>query len=139
VTLISKSRADSKSTDGRPMDQWKIHAESDDSKDVIYEFYNKLLLAKDYSQTIYASVPNGYGVTYANEDAEIAFIIEKKSTDKRTQLDITLSRIKPGYPAPAVPPAQPGPPPVEINPSAARRKPPAAPPAGGSSGETAPH
>jgi len=53
-------------------------------------------------------VPSGYGVTFANETTEVQFTIEKKSNDKRTQLDITVSKIQPG-----APPAKPGPPPEQ--------------------------
>jgi hypothetical protein len=110
VTLDTAERKDAKSTDGRPMDQWHIHAESDVSKDVIYQYYNQLMLGKGLAQTMYASVPSGYGMTFADDQNEIQFTIEKKLHDKRTQLDIIFSRIQPGAPpAPATKPA-PGPP-----------------------------
>ena len=122
VTVDKAERKDSKSTDGRPMDQWHVHAETDTSKDVVFPFYNKLLLDKGFQQTMYASVPSGYGVTFANESVEVQFTIEKKRNDKRTQLDIILSRIQAGAPPPANPPAGAAPPapiPIQIKPQGA--------------------
>jgi hypothetical protein len=92
--VTSAERSEVKSTDGAPMDQWKIHGETDEDKQKLYERYNRLLLDLGMSQTLYASVPSGYGVTYSDERTEIQLTIEKKKADKRTQLDITFSRLR---------------------------------------------
>lgn len=94
ATIKEQSKGEVKSTDGGTMDQWKVHAETDSDKSEVYEYYNAMLLGAGMSQTVYASVPNGYGVTYADEQREIQFTIEKKRADPRTQLEITFSQMR---------------------------------------------
>jgi hypothetical protein len=92
--IKTQEEGEVKSTDGQPMKQWKIHAETDDDKTEVYEHYNQLLLGQGMSQTLFASVPSGYGVTYANQSDEIQLTIEKKLSDERTQIEITFSRLR---------------------------------------------
>lgn len=92
--IKEQERREVQSIDGHPMDQWKVHAETDDDKQAVFEFYNKLLLEQGMAQTLFASVPSGYGVTYADEQSEIQLTIEKKLSDERTQIEITFSRLR---------------------------------------------
>lgn len=94
AALLSSSKGEVKSTDGAPMDQWSLHAESDDEIAVVYEFYNSWLLKAGMAQTLYAAVPSGYGVTYADERSEIKLTVERKKSDKKTQIEVTISRLR---------------------------------------------
>jgi hypothetical protein len=86
-------RTSGKSTQGEPMDQWNVYAETSEDKQVVTKFYNELLMKRGMSQTFYASVPNGIAATYSDETTEIQLVVEKKKADKLTQIEIKLSRL----------------------------------------------
>ncbi|MCH7472901.1 hypothetical protein IIA79_08125, partial [bacterium] len=73
---------------------WFVHAQIDEDKKIIFDFYNTLMRDAGLAQTQYMSVPNGYGADYSDEEYSISFVIEKKSTDEITQIKITIHRLK---------------------------------------------
>jgi hypothetical protein len=87
-------RGDGKSTDGKPMDKWYVHAESADPPDKIFKYYNDLLLGNKFQQSYFSSIPTGFGVNYSDERHDIQFVIETRKNQPLTQLEITLYRLR---------------------------------------------
>jgi hypothetical protein len=87
-------RGDWKSSDGKPMDKWYIHAESADPPDKLFKFYNDLMLSRKFQQSYYSSIPTGFGVNYSDARHDIQFVMETRKGKKLTQLEITLYRLR---------------------------------------------
>ena len=92
--IIKAERGDWKSTDGKPMDKWFVHAESADPPDKIFKYYNDLLLDRKFQQSYYSSIPTGFGVNYSDARHDIQFVIETRKASPLTQLEITLYRLR---------------------------------------------
>jgi hypothetical protein len=94
VTLVKAERGDTESTTGEPMDKWYVHATSKDEPKKLFDYYNDLMLKGGLHQTTYMSIPTGYGVNFANERYDIQFVIETRSGEADTQLEITVNRLR---------------------------------------------
>jgi hypothetical protein len=101
AVVKSAERGEATSVDGAPMDSWEIVADIDnDDRKGIFDYYNDLLLDRGFRQTQVISMPShdssgpNYAVDYGNEDMSLSFIIEKKSSDEMTQLEISVYRLR---------------------------------------------
>lgn len=95
MKLDKCERSETKSSENEPMDSWHLTGTSSDEPKKIYEFYNGLMQAANFSQNMYISIPGGYGVEFADEQQVINYQIEKDHKDPQvTNIDITFSRLK---------------------------------------------
>jgi hypothetical protein len=94
ANLISSERGSAVSTADEPMDKWYVHAQSDDDKDAVYDYYHERMLAEGMRQTQYVSIPTGYGSDYADAEYVIEFIIERRPDADRLQIEITVYRVR---------------------------------------------
>ena len=94
LEIVDTERGEWHTDENEPMDKWYVHGQIDESKEVLFEYYNDLLLNKGLRQTQYISIPTGYGVDYADDLHVIKLIVEKKSTDELMQVEITIFRLK---------------------------------------------
>jgi hypothetical protein len=92
--VIAAETGSGESSDGAPMHKWVIKAEVvEDDRQKIFDFYKDYLLERGMSQSMLISIPSGYGVDYADEQRTVHLVIEKKKSDKHTQLEITLHEL----------------------------------------------
>jgi len=94
LEIIDTERGEWHTDQDEPMDKWYVHAQIDESKEELFEYYNDLLLDQGFQQTQYISIPTGYGVDYADELHVIKLVIERKSTDELMQVETTIFRLK---------------------------------------------
>ena len=92
--LLAAERGEAVSTADEPMDKWYVHAETDEDKDAVYDYYHERMLAQGMRQTQYVSIPTGYGSDYADADYVLEFIIERRPDAERLQLEITVYRVR---------------------------------------------
>lgn len=97
----SGTKGEATSKDGHPMDEWDVVAQVDnDDRKAIFDYYNNMLLDKGFRQTQLISMPSydksgpNYAVDYGSEDMSLSFVIEKKTTDPMTQLQIKVYKVK---------------------------------------------
>lgn len=92
--IIEAERDSAESTDGEPMDKWYVHAELDEDKQQVYDFYHEHLLGHDLRQTQYVGIPTGYGADYADERHIVELIIETRADEQLLQLEISIYRVR---------------------------------------------
>jgi hypothetical protein len=94
VEVLEAARDTATSSEGEPMDYWYVHAQIDEDKDPIFDFYNDYLLAQGMRQTQHIGIPTGYGVDFADERHVVSIVIERKPTDELMQLELKVYRIQ---------------------------------------------
>jgi hypothetical protein len=94
LKISESNRSDALSSDGKPMDEWEIHATSPDDRKKIFEFVKEKMMAREMSQQQYISIPTGYGVTYGDEKYSVEYEIEKQKNDKETRVVMRVYQLK---------------------------------------------
>jgi hypothetical protein len=99
--LLEATRGGAASTEGEPMDMWVVKGQlQEEDRQHIYDFYNQHLRSAGLRQTMYITIPSGggagldYGVYYSDENHAISFVIERKSGDEMTRLEVTIHRLR---------------------------------------------
>jgi hypothetical protein len=90
LKILETERGTADATDGAVMNKWVPKGESPAEKDLIYQYYNNLLLDKGMRQTMYISIPQGVGVNFGDEKNIVEFEIERPADSVMTNVKITV-------------------------------------------------